>query len=585
MSKLSIITNTAKPQVAWVAMYLRQYKKLLLLVLFLAMATFACAIGLMFISGYLISDAARQPENILLLYIPIVLTRAFGIARTAFHYLERLSSHDFVLRMTSTMRLRLYKALDNQLSTKRNHRTGEILGLVADDIDSIQNLYLRIIFPSAVLLLLYACVIIALGMFSVLFALFMLLWLGIMLIIVPLVSLCVNGARKTRQKELQKHNYQSLTDTVLGMRDYIYGGRENDFLQKYSSDCHASETLKHKNQSFSRKRDLAFQLMACMAIVSMLLFINHMSSQSGINANMIAAFVLAIFPLVEGLAPLPEAISNLPSYQDSVHRLLQIEKTSVSDTKPQHSSLPTNSICLTINNLHFSYANNAHVINGISFQLNPKEKLAILGPSGAGKSTLIGLIRGELIPHSGSVLLSGIPSVDIRHKCAEYIGVLGQRPYLFNTSIANNIRMGNPQATDEEILDAAKKAGLGEVLDKIPNGLNTSVAEAGARFSGGERQRIALARILLQKTPLVILDEPTIGLDPEKEMSLTKVFLEALNEKSLIWITHHLRGIKHMDNIIFLDKGRISMKGNHGFLWNTSQRYRNLYAMDSAVIA
>ncbi|MCL1886216.1 MAG: thiol reductant ABC exporter subunit CydC, partial [Dehalococcoidia bacterium] len=139
------------PQARWLRDYLLHYKGLLCLILLLGLLTFICAGGLMFISGYLISEAATQPENILLIYMPIVLTRAFGIVRPSLHYFERLASHNFVLRMTSTLRVRLYKALEPHATRRHNkHKTGDILSILADDIEHIQNLYLRIIFPSIV---------------------------------------------------------------------------------------------------------------------------------------------------------------------------------------------------------------------------------------------------------------------------------------------------------------------------------------------------------------------------------------------------------------------------------------------------
>lgn len=166
--------------------FFKQYKKSLILALTLGFITFFCAGALMFNSGYLISRAASLPENILLIYIPIVLTRAFGIGRPVFRYVERLVSHNWVLKMTSNLRVKLYDSLEQDaVFFKQNHRTGDILGLLSEDINHIQNLYLRTIFPTIIAWLLYVFIVIGIGYFSPFFALAMLLLLGIVVFYCP----------------------------------------------------------------------------------------------------------------------------------------------------------------------------------------------------------------------------------------------------------------------------------------------------------------------------------------------------------------------------------------------------------------
>lgn len=160
------------------------------------------------------------------------------------------------------------------------------------------------------------------------------------------------------------------------------------------------------------------------------------------------------------------------------------------------------------------------------------------------------------------------------------VGVLNQKPYLFATTVENNIRLGNQHATTEEIQEVIRKVRLDDYINSLPDGLQTQMEETGQRFSGGERQRIALARILLQDTPIVILDEPTIGLDPVTESELVETILSTLQDKTIIWITHHLTGIEQMDKVLFLDKGQISMQGTHEELMAMNARYQQLYLLD-----
>ncbi|HLR14526.1 MAG TPA: ATP-binding cassette domain-containing protein, partial [Bacillota bacterium] len=150
-------------------------------------------------------------------------------------------------------------------------------------------------------------------------------------------------------------------------------------------------------------------------------------------------------------------------------------------------------------------------------------------------------------------------------------------------TIANNIRIGRPDATDEEVLQVAEQAQLTPLIESLPKGIHTNMLELGERFSGGERQRIAFARVLLQDTPILIVDEATIGLDPLTEYDLIDTILEATTDKTVIWITHHLAGAAVMDEVIFLEDGVITMQGSHQELMKRESKYKRLYEMDQTV--
>ncbi|MDE7494322.1 ATP-binding cassette domain-containing protein, partial [Streptococcus agalactiae] len=208
------------------------------------------------------------------------------------------------------------------------------------------------------------------------------------------------------------------------------------------------------------------------------------------------------------------------------------------------------------------------------------EKIAILGRSGSGKSTLASLLRGDLKASQGEITL-GDADVSIVGDCiSNYIGVIQQAPYLFNTTLLNNIRIGNQDASEEDVWKVLERVGLKEMVTDLSDGLYTMVDEAGLRFSGGERHRIALARILLKDVPIVILDEPTVGLDPITEQALLRVFMKELEGKTLVWITHHLKGIEHADRILFIENGQLELEGSPQELSQSSQRYRQLKASD-----
>lgn len=240
---------------------------------------------------------------------------------------------------------------------------------------------------------------------------------------------------------------------------------------------------------------------------------------------------------------------------------------------------------MTIENVSYHYpASPKEVLAGIDLILEPGEKIAILGRSGSGKSTLANLIRGDLRTTKGKITLNGVETYRFQDDISNYLGVIHQTPYLFHTTIINNLRIGREMATEEEVWQVLQRVGLKELVEKLPEGLETMVDEAGLRFSGGERQRMALARILLQEVPIILLDEPTVGLDPVTEQALIDTFFNQLQDKTIIWITHHLQGIDAMDQVIFIEDGKLTMQGSPSELRKTNSHYRKLQQIDKGTI-
>lgn len=564
----------------WVKPFLKQYKKTLYLALFLGFCTFFCGGALMFNSGYLISKSASHPSNILLVYIPIVLTRAFGIGRPVFRYVERLTSHNWVLKMTSNLRVKLYRILEQDaIFFKRDYSLGDVMGLLAEDINHLQNLYLRTIFPTIIAWLLYIFIVIALGFYSLWFALVMLFYFGIILIVFPLWSVLVNGARQKQEKVLKNELYTNLTDNVLGISDWIFSQRGQEYVELHEQAQADLYAVQAKLRKFNNLRSLLFELTyGGMALVTLLWASGQFVGDHGGAANWIAAFVLAIFPLVDAFAGLPAASQETNVYADSLERL---NKLPDQREAKEVSELPQAPYDLVVKDLSFQYGKNQkEVLTDLNLTIKRGQKLAILGRSGSGKSTLANLLRGDLKPTKGQITLGGVDVSVLNEQMADYIGVIQQAPYLFNTTLINNVRLGNEDASPEDVWAVLERVGLKKMVASLPKGLETMVDEAGLRFSGGERHRLALARILLQDTPIVLLDEPTVGLDPVTEQALITTFMEQLQGKTLIWITHHLKGIEQVDKVIFIEDGQLEMEGSPEELAKTSPRYQKLKAID-----
>lgn len=261
-----------------------------------------------------------------------------------------------------------------------------------------------------------------------------------------------------------------------------------------------------------------------------------------------------------------DALSRIDSVLDEA-------PVSVSE-KTQH---PKDS-SIALHDVRFSYDGRTDVIRGVSMDIRPGQTVALVGPSGGGKSTVAKLISRFWDVSSGKITIGG---VDIREmplsQLSEYVSFVTQDNFLFNCSLLENIRLGNPQATDEEVKAAAKAAQCEEFIAKLPQGYDTPAGEAGKRLSGGEKQRVAIARMLLKNAPIVILDEATAFTDPENEDKIQRSIAALTRGKTLLVIAHRLSTIKNADNIVVLKDGAIAAEGTQEALLKTCPLYRDMW--------
>lgn len=568
----------------WIMPYVKRYKYRMLTILLLSMLTVGSAAALMFTSGYLISKSSLRPENILLVYVPIVLVRAFGLGRSVFRYSERLVSHDFILRVLAKMRTRLYHLVEPKAATSKSLKTGEVLGILAEDIESLQDLYLRTVLPTASAVLLYVISICALGFFSPGFAVLMAIYFFVLVVVMPIFSLlhmrAVNQAYKKDKDEL----YQYVTDGFLGIHDWLLSGQKKQFFSRFYKRQGTQDMLDKRSKNWSYYREFIGQVIVAAMLVTMLAFGASLFADGRIAGVFIAAFVLVVIPLSEAILPVSNAVEKYPRYEESLNRVTKLEADQETAAEPESYEGSLENVQLTMDDVSFGYEQQGRVIKNLSLELTQGKKIAIIGKSGAGKSTLLKLLQGMLVPDAGSVQLNGYKAAAIRRDMTKLVSVLNQNPYLFYTSVANNLLLANESATEAEVKAVMKQVKLHDLVASQPEGYQTSMQETGQRFSGGERQRIALARVLLQDTPIVMLDEPTVGLDPITERDLLDTIFTSLAGKSLIWVTHHLVGMEQMDEIIFLEEGKIKMRGTHARLLQESSHYRRLYELDRPAV-
>ena len=567
---------------------IKKNKSMMTLVVILGILSTVSGAALMYVSGFLISKSSLRIGNILMLQVPTVLTRTFSLSQSTFAYLQRLTSHNLVLGIIEKMRSRVYKILEpHALKLKKEYKSGDLLGLIAEDIEHLQNIYLKTIFPSIVSLVLYVIFVTLMFGYDMSYAILATLFGLFIIFIVPFVSLTFTRRNFQVMKEAKYDLYKNFTSAIFGISDWISSNRVNDFMNEYQEKETRLLKKETKIKIFVHFRENLVNFIAGLTVFYMIYSCWSMTLNDSIENVYIASFCMMALSVMSVSVMTSEAVAHVPGYEVSIKRVKDFYANEQDDVDIDKALQNKEGNVIDIENVTFAYENGKNVLDDISLSIKKGEKVAILGRSGVGKSTLVKLLTGTYTDYTGSISVLG--KVPIEKMLGTKISLLNQKPYLFDMTIRENLKLAlldkKEEVTDDEINskieESLEKSQLTRLISELPEGINTNVFETGSRFSGGERQRIAFARTLIQNNELLLLDEPTVGLDPKTEHELLKTIFETNRDKTIVWITHHLNSIKYMDRIIFIKDGKVEMNGTHEELYQTNEKYRKLYDMDN----
>ena len=567
---------------------IKKNKSMMALVVILGILSTVSGAALMYVSGFLISKSSLRIGNILMLQVPTVLTRTFSLSQSTFAYLQRLTSHNLVLGIIEKMRSRVYKILEpHALKLKKEYKSGDLLGLIAEDIEHLQNIYLKTIFPSIVSLVLYVVFVTLMFGYDMSYAILATLFGLFIIFIVPFVSLTFTRRNFQVMKEAKYDLYKNFTSAIFGISDWISSNRVNDFMNEYQEKETRLLKKETKIKIFVHFRENLVNFIAGLTVFYMVYSCWSMTLNDSIENVYIASFCMMALSVMSVSVMTSESVAHIPGYEVSIKRVKDFYANEQDDVDIDKALENKEGNVIDIENVTFAYENGKNVLDNISLSIKKGEKVAILGRSGVGKSTLVKLLTGTYTDYTGSISVLG--KVPTEKMLGTKISLLNQKPYLFDMTIRENLKLAlldkNEEVTNDEINskieESLEKSQLTRLISELPEGINTNVFETGSRFSGGERQRIAFARTLIQNNELLLLDEPTVGLDPKTEHELLKTIFETNRDKTIVWITHHLNSIKYMDRIIFIKDGKVEMNGTHEELYQTNEKYRKLYDMDN----
>ncbi|MEI9881614.1 heme ABC transporter ATP-binding protein/permease CydC [Atlantibacter hermannii] len=560
----------------YLALY-KRHKWMLSLGVVLAIITLLASIGLLTLSGWFLSASAVVGVAGVYSFnymLPAAGVRGAAITRTAGRYFERLVSHDATFRVLAHLRVYTFsKVLPLSPSGIARFRQGELLNRVVADVDTLDHLYLRVISPLAGALVVILVVAVGLSVLDVTLALTL---GGIMLLTVLLLPPLFYRAGKSTGEALtalRAQYRQQLTAWLIGHAEltiFNAASRYRDALDSTESEWQEAQ---RRQAGLTAISQAVMMLISGMTVVLMLWM-----AAGGVGGNtapgaLIALFVFCALAAFEALAPVTGAFQHLGQVIASALRVTQLTEQQPDVTFSDATMSVPEQAAVTFDKVSFRYSQQAQpALNQVSLTIQAGERVALLGRTGCGKSTLLQLLTRAWDPQQGEITLAGLPLTQYSESALRAsMSVVPQRVHLFSATLRDNLLLAAPQASDARLASTLTQVGLEKLLED--GGLNSWLGEGGRQLSGGELRRLAIARALLHDAPLMLLDEPTEGLDAGTEQQILSLLDTVTANKTVLMITHRLRGLADFNRIVVMDNGQIIESGNHDELMAKQGRY------------
>lgn len=510
------------------------------------------AVGLYATASFIISLAALMPTYDLMM-IPVVSVRMFGIGRAVLSYTERYFSHDNTFRVLKDLRLRLYDKMVPSLPDYERGRAEDLAKFVAD-VELLQEGILRLIYPlCSSLFLLIVGVILTSLLHPVLGITFAALFL-INAYLFPALLFYAQTKRKESADHSKHQLYEDLLELKEGINEITSDGREADWLDRIDRQLDRMNGSSHQEQRFIALAEALIVFLQGISNFVILVVAAYLVVRGGLSGIYLAAVTLALTTMVTEIMLPGETYSKFKDLKSAADNVFAGEIDEGYFTALDQETAPPAGEQLVVRGLCWHYPQSRQLFRDFSLELRKGEVTAVVGESGCGKSTLVNLILGFLTPNAGEITVgtTRLNELSERERLSLF-SVVDQKPFFFHQTILENMRLAKAGATAEEIMEVLRKVNLEQRIADAKEGLDTPIYEWGANLSGGELQRLAIARAVLKDAPFYIFDEPTAELDTinEKQVMALISTLAAAGHGVLL-ITHRMNLLEQVDSMIQL---------------------------------
>lgn len=564
-----------------IARLMRPYAGWMGLGLVAALVTVGASMGLMATAGWLITAMAVAGASgaAINYFTPAALIRTFAILRSGGRYLERLATHEATLRLLAGLRAWLFERLEPLAPAGlQAARSGDLLSRLGTDVDDLSSLYLRLLIPVLVAALGGAAAVGFFALYDSRLALIALLGLSLAGIAWPWAMQRLGATAAARQVATAAALRSAVVDGIQGMAELAIYGRSASQAEAIAALSDACVTDQRRLAHLEGLSLAGTGLTANLTLWGGLILVIPLVGSGALDGPTLTLLAFVLIACFEAVASLPAAFKSLGTTRAAARRLLDILDQAPPVTDPEVPAPLPREYSLTFDRVSLRYGSDRPpALDQVSFAVQAGEHIALLGPTGSGKTSLVNLLARLWDCDAGQIRLGG---EDIRRLRAgdlrRQIAVVSQDSHLFNTTIRENLLLARPTATTDELARACHVAQLGGFIATLPDGYDTQIGEAGVCLSGGQARRLAIARALLHDAPILVLDEPTEGLDSATARALMCAIRDMMAGRTLLLISHRLADLATVERIIFLDRGRVHDQGRHDELVLRCPAYRRL---------